>query len=185
VLSSFYYVGNQVGVSFLPVKWFCPSSQFRGFGEDGGYRGTVYQPMYVYGMNAEGVDTGASLDATAAPWAAPAPTGIEWHAFKRKQVRHSAEKLMFVDSMYPVVNIWGSGVSPGWKGQASSYDVTGERTATNGGLDASRTTAWRHEKGANVCFFDGHVEWVPRDRIYLHDASGAIVANESLWKVLQ
>ena len=53
---------------------------------------------------------------------------------------------MFVDAMFSIVNVWDSGVYPGWKGKYSSYDVMNERTSTgttNGkAWDANRTVAW-------------------------------------------
>jgi prepilin-type processing-associated H-X9-DG protein len=193
--------GNFTALSYLPVKWLCQSSQGRGFQDQAVHLGTVYQSNYVYGMNVEGVDTGISLDLTVAPWAGPTTTSppspvanLEWHAFRRRQVRRPAEKAMFADAMFPIINRWGSGVQPGWNngtsGKVSNYDKTGERTSTGNlpdgtAFNSQRTTAWRHENGANICFFDGHVEWVMKDRIYLKDASGAIVGNDQMWKVMQ
>jgi prepilin-type processing-associated H-X9-DG protein len=185
--------GKQVGVSFLPKKWFCPSSQFRGFDAEGVWGGQSYQAMYVYGMNVEGIDKGTSLDAAnAGPWVAPVPpsTAIAWHAYRRGQVRRSSEKLMFVDAMSPLVNIWGSGQFPGWNGKVSNYDAFHERTSAGTlpdgrAYDATRTTAWRHGNGANVCFFDGHVEWLKKDAIYSYDSAANIIGNDRLWKVMQ
>jgi prepilin-type processing-associated H-X9-DG protein/prepilin-type N-terminal cleavage/methylation domain-containing protein len=185
--------GKQVSLSFLVRKWFCPTSQLRGFNAEGVFAGVSYQANYSYGMNVEGIDTGASLDAVRAPWATPtiappAPNAhLRWQAYKRRQVRRPADKLIFVDAMFPMVNVWGSGVYPGWNGKHSSYDVMGERTSTgttNGkAWDAQRTTAWRHEGGANVAFFDGHVAWLRKDEIYRVE-NGQIVANDRLWKVM-
>ena len=190
--------GNQIGMSFLVRKWFCPSSQMRGFAAEGVFKGVSYQANYSYGMNVEGIDPdpapNPSLDAARAPWATAtvAPGGLDphlrWNAYKRRQVKRPAEKLMFVDAMFSIVNVWGSGVYPGWKGKYSSYDIMNERTSTgttNGkAWDANRTVAWRHEGGANVAFFDGHVAWVRKDEIYSTDPSGQIVANDRLWKVM-
>jgi prepilin-type processing-associated H-X9-DG protein/prepilin-type N-terminal cleavage/methylation domain-containing protein len=186
--------GNPVGLGFLPKKWFCPSSQQRGWQTEGVYKGESYQPAYVYGMNVEGIDSGTALDATTFPWAVTdttvTPKKFGWHAYKRRQIHRPAEKLMFVDAMYAVVNSQGSGVTPGWKGKVSTYDLVQERTSTGNlpsgpAFDATRTTAWRHENGANVCFWDGHVEWLPKDRIYQHDNTGKIIVNTSLWNVTQ
>jgi hypothetical protein len=35
-----------------------------------------------------------------------------------------------------------------------------------------------------VCFFDGHVEWLHKTRIYSRDAAGNIIGNDRLWKPL-
>jgi prepilin-type processing-associated H-X9-DG protein len=188
---------KQIGMSFIVKKWFCPSSQMRGFDAEGVYLGVQYQANYCYGMNVEGIDPAdpsASLDPVRAPWATKTVAAgnpdahMQWNAYKRRQVKRPADKLMFVDAMFPIVNVWGSGVYPGWKGKYSSYDVMNERTSTgttNGkAWDATRTTAWRHEGGANVAFFDGHCAWLRKDEIYRFDGSGQIVANDRLWKVM-
>ncbi len=192
--------GNQVALSFIQPKWLCPSSQLRGFSDQQFFKGQPYQSNYVYGMNVEGIDTGIELDTVRAPWATPTTAAgsayphLEWHAYRRGQVVRPSDKLMFTDAMYPFVNAYGSGVQPGWNkgtaGKVSNYDRVGERTNTGTLPDGSaynsqRTTAWRHEGGANVCFFDGHVEWLTKDRIYLHDSSGNIIANPTLWVVWQ
>ncbi len=75
-------------------------------------------------------------------------------------------------------------------GQASNYDqikdVTGTGTTSNGiAYNAERTTVWRHNGGANVCFFDGHVAWLGKNQIYNRAADGTFIGNDALWKVLQ
>jgi prepilin-type processing-associated H-X9-DG protein len=69
----------------------------------------------------------------------------------------------------------GSGIKP-----TLNYDRVGESTS-----GVNKMTAWRHKGGANVCFFDGHVDWLRKDSIYSYDASHNIVGNDRLWKVLQ
>jgi prepilin-type N-terminal cleavage/methylation domain-containing protein/prepilin-type processing-associated H-X9-DG protein len=184
---------------YVPVKWTCPNAQ------RGGGPGTAtfytdpatsitYVPMnYSVGMNVEGVDYGTALAKDAngkviCPQADPnnynpVDSGT-FHGFRRSQVKRSSEKLMFVDAMGPVVNESGSGVSPGWKGAISNYDKTGEASSPPSSQNTQRTTAWRHLGGANVCFFDGHCEWLKKDQIYSLDTNHNIVGNDRLWKVL-
>ena len=45
--------------------------------------------------------------------------------------------------------------------------------------------AWRHRNGANVCYFDGHVQWLHKEFIYTHDSAGAIAPNWGLWDVMR
>jgi prepilin-type processing-associated H-X9-DG protein len=105
------------------------------------------------------------------------------HAYRRSQVRHPAEKLSIVDAMWIIVNELGSGPLPpnSWQGKNCNYDYSKEDTTAL----TQRTTAWRHQGGANVLFFDGHVEWLRKDQIYSRDASNVIVANHRLWRVTQ
>src|SRR5689334_3710861 len=83
----------------------------------------------------------------------------------------SGRKTWLADALGLAINELGSGVSPGWKGRISNYDLTHESTGTGslasgGQYDTTRTIAWRHRGGANVCFFDGHVAWLRKDEIY-------------------
>ena len=145
----------------------------------------------MYGMNVEGISSTAGNTAT--PWAIVRPTGTGVFGFKMSQVRHSAEKLMFVDAQTSaaavIVDESGSGPFPGTNGKISNYDLVQERTGAGtlpqGAFDANRMTAWRHRGGANVAFFDGHVAWLKKGEIYSLDSTGKIVGNDRLWKVLQ
>ena len=163
---------------------------------------------YFYGMNVEGVDSGSTGDPNVYdpiafpqcnvnldPW--NTTRHLSFHGFRNSQVRHPADKLFLCDAMYWWVNEYGSGVKPGWKGLTSNYDLTGERqhtTAVSGGATANdgssynseRTVAWRHKKMfANVCFFDGHVEPVRKDRFTTRDAANNLIPNYTMWRVNQ
>lgn len=122
-----------------------------------------------------------------------------FHGFKPSQVKRPAEKLHFADAMYMVINVYGVGPNTGfyrgWNAVKSNYDQTQERpgstSAGNGTLpdgsayNSMRTIAWRHKKGANVVFFDGHGEWMRKDRLYNKDAAGNIIRNDRLWDVME
>jgi prepilin-type processing-associated H-X9-DG protein/prepilin-type N-terminal cleavage/methylation domain-containing protein len=182
--------------NYVTTKWYCP--------EAWNHTESYYAPMnlwvlplhYSYGMNVEGVDTDhpTNLDLQRAPYAdkalnsPPVVPGTygSFAGFKGSQVRHGADKLFMADALYIVINMTGSGISPGVNGKISNYDITKERTDVNtNGLNTSRTTAWRHNGRANVLFFDGHVAALPKGEIYSRDSSGNIIANTRLWKVLE
>ena len=77
-------------------------------------------------------------------------------------------------------------MGPAAVGKDSNYDKTGENSTNIGNLYVGRTTAWRHQGGANVCFFDGHCEWLRKDQLYNFDqASGVRSVNQKLWWVTQ
>jgi prepilin-type processing-associated H-X9-DG protein/prepilin-type N-terminal cleavage/methylation domain-containing protein len=180
---------------YVPQRWYCPLAQ-RGFNSgavDPLSGMTLYPINYSYGMNVEGVDVAPDWDKANAPWADPTrnddgnPAHAGWgsfHGYMTTSVRRPADKLMFADASWVLLNEYGSGVSPGWNGKISNYDQTMDRT-TNGPYDVSRTTAWRHDGYANVCFFDGHVTALSKEQIYNRDASGNIVGNDQLWKVME
>jgi len=143
----------------------------------------LYPVNVSYGMNVEGIDEfGTPAQLIPQP---PLITKYLIHAYEVSQVKRPSEKLMWTDATWAMVNSYGTGIPAGWQGGKTSFDITGERQLNSGGLNSLRTTAWRHRGGANVCFFDGHVDWLPKDKIYAYDSSGAIVANDALWKVMQ
>jgi len=185
---------------YVEKKWYCPLAN-RGLtvGVDP-ETGIQYVPLnYSYGMNVEGIDEDqyiATLPLQAdivnfpqiqQPHAATTPAdtiGVNSiHAFRRNQVRHPAEKLFIADAMWIIINVSGSGISPGWQGKISAYSVTREDSGQNSSYNTQRTTAWRHKgEVANVLFFDGHVEGLRKDQIY--DARNNL-SNDRLWKILQ
>jgi prepilin-type processing-associated H-X9-DG protein/prepilin-type N-terminal cleavage/methylation domain-containing protein len=121
-----------------------------------------YMIQRSYGYNTQGL-----------PWADARNAPAYYTGYKRGQIRRSAEKLQFVDSTDWVVHAGGSAkyFDPGF----------GERY---GPPPHTNITAYRHERGANVLFFDGHaahlredqVKWVPNDPRY--------AANFRLWDPL-
>jgi prepilin-type N-terminal cleavage/methylation domain-containing protein/prepilin-type processing-associated H-X9-DG protein len=187
--------GNSATVfCYVQKKWYCPLAQ-RGFtaGVLSSETGMTLYPMnYSTGMNVEGVDSDyssiypAAWDSTNAPHADPTlPNNSAFHGYKDSMVHRPAEKLMFADASWIVLNETGSGPQTlRSDGKISNYDLTGDRTSS-GNYDVSRTTAWRHQDYANVCFFDGHVQGLRKDEIYSHDSAGNIVGNDALWKVMQ
>ncbi len=130
-----------------------------------------------------------------------------FHGFKVSQVKHASEKIFFADAMWMAIN--ESGVQPivigsnpkntngekGWQGVDANYDLVGEQPYNNSNTnsldkrgqawDSTRTIAWRHNGGANVCFFDGHVEWVRKDRLFYTDATGKVEPNPRMWRVME
>jgi prepilin-type processing-associated H-X9-DG protein len=153
---------------------------------------------YSYGMNLMGVDIPENIansdvfDPRAAQASPATPWQRRFHGFKPSQVKHPAEKLHFADAMYFVLNVYGTSMNqgsfPGWHGKISNYDKVQENVYddnSGNGMNAQRTIAWRHKNGANVIFFDGHGEWMLKDRLYNHDAAGNITRNDALWMVMQ
>ncbi len=190
--------------AYLPKERLCPEA-VRGFSDlHQADAASGWKDMYVnyfYGMNVDGVDVNpdSAADPVYNPAKAPqcdtaldnppfAPPPKSVHGFRNSQVKRPAEKIFFCDAMYWWVNEWGSGVQPGWRGKISNYDVTKEVTHKNyAGGDTERTVAWRHIKFtyANVCFFDGHVEAVHKQRFTTKDSAGKLVPNLTMWRVME
>ena len=184
---------------YLPSGFICPLAvRFLTTVVRTNFNQEFYPTQVIYGMNVEGIsdkpNTATFTNRT--PWAITRGSpnfGTGVFGYKMSKLRRSSEKLMFVDALCNstacIVDESGSGVSPGTNGQISNYDIVQERTGTGalpggGTYNATRMTAWRHRGGANVAFFDGHVSWLRKDEIYQRDASGNIIGNDKLWKVL-
>jgi prepilin-type processing-associated H-X9-DG protein/prepilin-type N-terminal cleavage/methylation domain-containing protein len=185
---------------YVPYGFICPSAtRFISNVSSNDHNDQLFPMALAYGMNVEGISSDGNLVPNPTPWAvsssSPTRPGSGCFGYKRSQVRRAAEKLRFVDAisnqaMGGQVDESGSGVSPGTGGKISNYDKVNERTGTGtlpggGSYNANMMTAWRHQGGANVAFFDGHAEWLRKDLIYTTDAAGNIIGNDKLWKVLQ
>jgi prepilin-type processing-associated H-X9-DG protein len=185
--------GNANANAYVDPKWRCPLVDVRGTNDQvyDAATNTSFWPMnYSYGMNVEGIDEAQYIatfpetaDVVSCPWIrqpVSAPTDpASLHAFRRAQVKRPTEKLFIADAIWIIINEQGSGITPGWQGGPSNYDVIGESPNKP---NSNRTIAWRHKGLCNVLFFDGHVEAVRKDQIFNKDQN---VANHRLWKVMQ
>lgn len=143
-------VGIRVfGSARVPRSLICPLATLSITGANS----SGYQLERSYGYNTDSLSWYAN------------PT-IYYMGYKRRDVRSPARKLMFVDAT-------GGAVT---KSGAQNYDTWGEfwGLPQGGGLPVTNVTAYRHSAGANVAFFDGHVEYLKR---------GDIVNNDILWRV--
>jgi prepilin-type processing-associated H-X9-DG protein/prepilin-type N-terminal cleavage/methylation domain-containing protein len=104
------------------------------------------------------------------PWADLRNAPGYYTGFKRGQVRGGSEKLQFVDSTDWVVHAGGSAryFEPG------VGEVYGPPPFTN-------ITAYRHQRGANVLFFDGHAEHLPEARVKWSPGDPRYAGNLRLW----
>jgi prepilin-type processing-associated H-X9-DG protein len=98
-----------------------------------------------------------------------------WNAWKTSQVRQPSEKVHVVDAVSATVNGVGSNNAtlryfrPGW----------GERHEAP---DKTNIVAYRHGRGANVLYFDGHAQWL-RDTALRYDPADATTKpNRRQWE---
>jgi prepilin-type N-terminal cleavage/methylation domain-containing protein/prepilin-type processing-associated H-X9-DG protein len=92
----------------------------------------------------------------------------DWYAakyagHKNTSVRNPAEELIFTES-----NDWWAW----WKGAnyIDGWDVLGQDTVMpykNVGCDGP--TLYRHGDGVNLAFYDGHVQYMKKEKVYLQD----------------
>jgi len=137
---------NNLFKSVLPQEYLCPSDLL-------GQRNIIslYNTLLSYGYNCT-------------DWGIPKswyPVPFNFYAGHRaSKVLKPAGKLAFIDSN-DWFALWRSAdYKKGWDrlGQAPVEDYY------INGLQAP--TLYRHNEGANICFYDGHVEWMAKEKIY-------------------
>jgi prepilin-type N-terminal cleavage/methylation domain-containing protein/prepilin-type processing-associated H-X9-DG protein len=131
----------------LPKDYKCPSDK-RTVANGGLFKATATEVQGVsYSMNEMGIHGEDGHWYTF-------PGGIV-HALMTSQVVKPADKIFFVDGQWFATCRDGSDYERVW-------DVVGDKmTATEW-----NTTAYRHNEGANVAFYDGHVNWLKKQQIY-------------------
>jgi prepilin-type N-terminal cleavage/methylation domain-containing protein/prepilin-type processing-associated H-X9-DG protein len=92
---------------------------------------------------------------------------------KRPGIRRASEKINFIDSC----DWWAT-----WGGAnyVDAWDLCGQIPGHHATKPCYRDygiygpTLYRHNEGANVGFYDGHVEWMPKEKVYVFDGSKSI-----------
>ena len=98
-----------------------------------------------------------------------------WNAWRTGEVRQPSEKVHFVDAVSATVRASGSFnatmryFEPGW----------GERHEAP---NKTNVVAYRHSRGANVLYFDGHAQWVRDSGLCYDPAAAATKKNKRQWE---
>lgn len=104
---------------------------------------------------------------------ATAPT--YFNAWRRGQVLAPAEKIQFVDAANEGVNVGGAP-----NGTMKYFDpYYGEKHEAP---DKANIVAYRHARGANVLYFDGHAQWVPEAYLRYDPADARTAGNKRQWE---
>jgi len=90
---------------------------------------------------------------------------------KRTAIKRASEKINFVDSC----DWWGTcfngaNYEIAWDlaGQVPGHSYTGPSYAD---YNIYGPVLYRHNEGANFAFYDGHVEWLPKDKAFIEDTT--------------
>ena len=89
-------------------------------------------------------------------------------AHKRTAVPRASEKLVFIDSCDWWCTWDGANYEEGWdvvggKGTWEDYNAAG----------VWGPVCYRHNEGAMVCFYDGHVEYMAKEKVYIDKGESA------------
>ncbi|MBA7663365.1 hypothetical protein ES703_71405 [subsurface metagenome] len=145
----------------LPKDFKCPSD--RRTVANGGLwvqKSAVIQGV-SYAMNMMGIRPDG-------PWKVPGRV----YALKTFQVVRPAEKIHFMDGQWFVVYMQGAEYERVW-------DVIGDKMYALEWDSAS----YRHNEGANIAFYDGHVAYWPKEKIcpYMDAEDKQQSAREAIW----
>jgi prepilin-type N-terminal cleavage/methylation domain-containing protein/prepilin-type processing-associated H-X9-DG protein len=134
----------------LPRDYKCPTDK-RTLANGGLHKEGLITQGVSYGMNQQSIH-GIGRNWYKYPW--KGGPGLA-HCLKRFQVVRPADKIFFIDGQWFAVCRDGSDYKKVW-------DKVGDRM---GELEWN-TTAYRHNEGANIAFYDAHVSWLPKQEVY-------------------
>jgi prepilin-type N-terminal cleavage/methylation domain-containing protein/prepilin-type processing-associated H-X9-DG protein len=123
-----------------------------------------YSIQHSYGINTTGM-----------PGTSTAGAPDYWNAWKTSQIRQPAEKIHFIDAVSSSVNANGSFnatlryFTPGWG------EIHGPPNRTN-------IVAFRHARGANVLYYDGHAQWLACSAVYTDPTVPSTTGNKRQWE---
>lgn len=97
-----------------------------------------------------------------------------FNAWKRNEVLSPAEKIHFVDAIGSVSNSGKLNSTmkyflPGW---GEIYEAP----------DHSNIVCYRHNRGANVLYYDAHAQWAPESDLRYDPADAATLRNKRQWE---
>jgi prepilin-type N-terminal cleavage/methylation domain-containing protein/prepilin-type processing-associated H-X9-DG protein len=134
-----------------------------------------YHATLSYGLNTEQLNQGYPL---APDWARGNSGAPDYFcAWKRGQVVSPADKIQYVDAIGSV----NAGGSPPYTRRYFLADY-GERYDPTVYPAISNTVAYRHLKGANVLYYDGHAGWSHATELVVDPADPTTASNKKQWQ---
>jgi prepilin-type processing-associated H-X9-DG protein len=115
------------------------------------------------------------MNYTQLPGVTTATAPIYFNAWRRNQVYAAAEKIQFCDAT-------SEGVSTGGTPNGTLRYFNPYYGEKHEPPDKSNIVAYRHGRGANVLYFDGHALWVPESQLKYDPAVKATAGNKRQWE---
>jgi prepilin-type processing-associated H-X9-DG protein len=105
---------------------------------------------------------------------------------KRTAIKRASEKINFIDSC----DWWGTWYAADYEdawdvcGQIPARSITGPNYQDEGFFGP---TLYRHNEGANFSFYDGHVEWLPKEKAFIDTGNGTPPERDAtgMWYVFE
>jgi len=154
--------------TIMPDEYMCPSDKLATQ-----HRVSQYDTLVSYGYNMS--DWYGNSGGPPVQWTPPATSYYAGH--KRTKVRKPAKKLAFIDSNDWWVRWYSANFRRAWdiygQAQAEVYSLT--QPPFEG------ATLYRHSEGADIGFFDGHVEWMPKENVFISVRSQTKPDGTGMW----
>jgi prepilin-type processing-associated H-X9-DG protein len=145
-------VSGESGGYDMPDEFLCPTDKVAKDPENAKW--SEYNVLLSYGYNSTG-------------WDLFAPSSGDYFGHRADSVRQSAEKLAFVDSIDWWVT-WRTGAYVSPADYRYGWDVLGQANIWQYQMENYYgPTIYRHSEGANVLFYDGHVNKMKKEEIFV------------------
>jgi prepilin-type processing-associated H-X9-DG protein/prepilin-type N-terminal cleavage/methylation domain-containing protein len=164
-----------VGSSYqMPEQYLCPSDK-QANQEYWDAIGGSYQNYVSYGYNF--TDWGPASKAPVT-WSGNIPSSTWACRWRINDITASANRIMFVDAGDIWARLEGADYKEYWN--AFGQDIVKYRS-----VNMWYPVYYRHSEGANVAFFDGHVDHLKKETLFSYEPDNASVPNrmfnETLW----
>ncbi|MGA2324186.1 MAG: prepilin-type N-terminal cleavage/methylation domain-containing protein [Sedimentisphaerales bacterium] len=159
----------------MPKEYLCPTDLASGRLKNST---AEYQNAISYGYNYTdwGPDSRAPIT-----WSGDIPTGTKVARIKLSMVKRSGEKLMFIDAG----DIWVQKVDADYK---TLWDRYGTKLQSYRDLGHWDPAFYRHNDGANIAFFDGHIEYRNKKDVFYYRSATSLSPDEeknnALWYII-
>ena len=156
-------------LNIMPDEYFCPADKVARYGDISQFGVLVSYAYNVSDWNGATNDSSRNFDCywcgggNANPDCAPTScTPTPWMiGHKRTAISRASEKLVFTDSCDWWCTWDGANYVDGW-------DKVGQGNWEKyADVDVYGPVLYRHNEGANVCFYDGHVEHMAKQKVYI------------------
>ncbi|HEX8911774.1 MAG TPA: prepilin-type N-terminal cleavage/methylation domain-containing protein [Humisphaera sp.] len=119
------------------------------------------------------------MNYTSLPALAATMYPVYWQAWRKNQVLVPSERVLFCDATSEGVSV-GSQTTGKPNSTMTYFDpyYGGER---HEGPDWGGAVAYRHTKGANLLFFDGHAQWLPMNEIQYDPTKPETADKQKRW----
>jgi prepilin-type N-terminal cleavage/methylation domain-containing protein/prepilin-type processing-associated H-X9-DG protein len=185
-MNAYMEKGVDRGAFDLPNELLCPTDKISTKEANRFYYlGTSGGTLTSYGYNYTDWEprTGTWIPPAKPPGYSGKDPSITLAGWRNDSVHTPAEKLAFIDSIDWWVVWVAANYHTGWDvlGQDTIYNYKHALDEHLGTVNIHGPTIYRHNEGANIAFYDGHVGYMKKQAVYI--GSDQINCRPSMWWV--